>query len=89
MASISLRPLFVIRTDHQSLKQLLQQVIQTPEQQTYLRKLLSYHFRIEYKPGHTNGAANALSRMYEDSVIETVESDFATLYIAVAQCHKF
>ncbi|KAL9436960.1 hypothetical protein AB3S75_022911 [Citrus x aurantiifolia] len=29
---------FVIRTDHMSIKELLQQVIQTPDQQVYLHK---------------------------------------------------
>ena len=42
---------FVIRTDHKSLKEPLTQVIQTPEQQYFLKKLLGYHFIIEYKSG--------------------------------------
>lgn len=54
---------FVIRTDHKSIKELLQQVIQTLDQRVYLRKLLGCHFRIEYKPGPANRAAYALSRM--------------------------
>jgi hypothetical protein len=33
---------FIIQTDHKSLKELLIQVIQTPEQQHYLSKLLGY-----------------------------------------------
>ena len=45
---------FVIRTDYKSIKELLQQVVQTLDQQIYIRKLLGYHFRIEYKPGCTN-----------------------------------
>ncbi|PNX80974.1 Ty3/gypsy retrotransposon protein, partial [Trifolium pratense] len=54
---------FVIRTDHQSIKELLQQVIQTPDQQKYVRKLLGFQFRIEYKPGASNRVADALSRV--------------------------
>ena len=42
---------FLIRTDHKSLKELLTQVIQTPEQQEVLRKLVGFNFAIEYKPG--------------------------------------
>lgn len=42
---------FVVRTDHKSIKELLLQPIHTPEQQKYIRKLLGYEFRIEYKPG--------------------------------------
>ena len=37
---------FIIRTDHKSIKELLQQVVQTPDQQVYIRKLLGYHFRM-------------------------------------------
>lgn len=42
---------FVIRSDQKSLRELLQQVIQTPDQQLYVRKLMGYKFRIEYKTG--------------------------------------
>ncbi|KAL1550842.1 hypothetical protein AAHA92_18755 [Salvia divinorum] len=53
---------FVIRSDQKSLKELLQQVIQTPDQQLYARKLMGYKFRIEYKTGTSNRVADALSR---------------------------
>jgi hypothetical protein len=53
---------FIIQTDHKSLKELLTQIIQTPEQQYYLSKLLGYHYEIQYRPGKTNVAADALSR---------------------------
>ncbi|KAH9745584.1 hypothetical protein KPL70_004126 [Citrus sinensis] len=62
---------FVIRTDHKSIKELLQQVVQTPDQQIYIRKLLGYHFRIEYKPGCTNLAVDALSRVQEKAGADT------------------
>jgi hypothetical protein len=58
---------FTIQTDHKSLKELLTQVIQTPEQQFYLSKLLGYHYDIQYKPGNTNVVADALSRSIEPS----------------------
>ena len=54
---------FSIQTDHQSLRTLLQQVIQTPEQQRWLWKLVGFDFDIEFKPGVLNGPADALSRM--------------------------
>lgn len=56
---------FVIFTDHQSLKELLTQVIQTPEQQVYLAKLMGYDYSIQYKSGKTNVVADALSRLPE------------------------
>lgn len=37
-------------------------MIQTPEQQHYLSKLLGYHYDIQYRSGNTNTAADALSR---------------------------
>ncbi|KAL1534405.1 hypothetical protein AAHA92_30586 [Salvia divinorum] len=58
---------FVIRSDQKSLKELLQQVIQTPEQQLYVRKLMGFKFTIEYKTGAANRVADALSRRDEDA----------------------
>jgi len=57
---------FTILTDHRSLKDLMSQVIQTPEQQYYLTKLLGYDYQIAYKPGTSNVVANALSRIDTD-----------------------
>uniref|UniRef100_A0A151UG99 Retrotransposable element Tf2 n=1 Tax=Cajanus cajan TaxID=3821 RepID=A0A151UG99_CAJCA len=39
------------------------QVIQTPDQQYYLTKLLGYEFDIVYRPGNTNVAVGSLSRL--------------------------
>ncbi|MCH93889.1 enzymatic polyprotein, partial [Trifolium medium] len=55
---------FIIRTDQQSLKSLLDQTLQTPEQQAWLHKFIGFDFTIEYKPGKENLAADALSRMF-------------------------
>ncbi|KAL8091541.1 hypothetical protein AgCh_033970 [Apium graveolens] len=74
---------FIIRTDHKSIKELLQQVIQTPDQQAYVYKLLGYNFRIEYKPGRTNLAADALSRIHEEqSDVDMMATDFTCLHLA-------
>ena len=53
---------FIIQTDQKSLKELLTQVIQTPEQQHYLVKLLGYDYDIQYKPSKLNIVVDALSR---------------------------
>lgn len=52
---------FIILTDHRSLKDLMSQVIQMPEQQIYLSKLLGYDYTIEYKSGKSNVVAKAIS----------------------------
>ncbi|KAE9606341.1 putative nucleotidyltransferase, Ribonuclease H [Lupinus albus] len=54
---------FIIRTNHKSIKELLQQVIQTPDQQVYVKKLLGFQFHIEYKPDVSNRVEDALSRV--------------------------
>ena len=78
---------FVIRTYHKSIKELLQQVIQTPKQQVYVRKLLDYQFRIEYKQGISNKVADALSRFPNnlgntETTLEPVTFDGAALFLA-------
>lgn len=53
---------FFIHTDQQSLRNLMEQVIQTLEQQYYLTKLLGYNYEILYKHGRSNIVADAMSR---------------------------
>ena len=55
---------FHIHTDQKSLRNLLLQKIQTPEQQKWAAKLQGFNFEIFYKPGKTNVVADALSRKY-------------------------
>lgn len=55
---------FVIITDHKSLKDLMSQVIQMPEQQHYLSKLLGFDYSIQYRSGSGNVAVDALSRIH-------------------------
>ena len=54
---------FLIKTDHQSLKFLLEQRITTAHQQKYIAKLFGYDFEITYKKGRENVATYALSRL--------------------------
>jgi transposase InsO family protein len=53
---------FTIYTDQQSLVQLTDQRLHTPWQQKLFTKLLGLQYRIVYKSGSSNGAADALSR---------------------------
>ena len=57
---------FVILTDHRSLKELMNQVVQTPEQHRYLARLLGFDYSIQYRTGNTNVVADALSRCSEE-----------------------
>lgn len=51
-----------MKTNHQSLKFLLEQRIATPTQQNWLTKLLGYAFVVEYKKGMENKVVDALFR---------------------------
>lgn len=53
---------FTIFTDHRSLSHLTEQKLHTPWQQRVFSKLLGLQYRIVYKKGIENGAADALSR---------------------------
>ena len=53
---------FIIQTDHESLKYLLDQKIHTPIQKKGLTKLLGLRYKILYRKGRENIMADALSR---------------------------
>jgi hypothetical protein len=59
---------FLVRTDHYSLKFLLDQRLSTVPQHQWLSKLFGFDFAVEYRPGRLNSAADALSRRDEDAV---------------------
>ena len=54
---------FIIFTDHQSLKYMLEQKLTTPTQQAWMAKLIHFDNEIRYKRGVENSAADALSRV--------------------------
>jgi hypothetical protein len=60
---------FHIFTDQKSLKDMLLQRIQTPEQHKWASKLQGFDFEIFYKPGKSNQVADALSRKFADGTM--------------------
>ena len=64
---------FVIKTDQQSLKFLLEQRIGTLAQQKLFTKLLVYSFIVEYKKGKENKAVDALFRKEKASAMQPRE----------------
>lgn len=56
---------FIVKTDQQSLKLILEQKVGTPAQQKWISKLICYDFHIEYKQGKENKVAYTLSRRFE------------------------
>lgn len=56
---------FIIRTDQQALKYLLDQKTMSPVQQKRITKLLGLDYDIQYRKGTENRAVDALSRMQQ------------------------
>lgn len=54
---------FVINTDHQSLAFLSEQNLQSDWQRKAMARLMGLQFKIVYRRGHDNAAADALSRV--------------------------
>ena len=57
---------FIIKTDHERLKFLLEQKIHTPIQKKGLTMLIGLRYQIHYKKGKENVTTDALSRIFED-----------------------
>ncbi|XP_073109864.1 uncharacterized protein [Elaeis guineensis] len=60
---------FIVRTDHKSLKFLLEQRLNTPSQHIWLTKLLGYDFDKCYKREKENAAADALSKIQNSQLL--------------------
>ena len=57
---------FKVKTDHDSLKHFLEQILSLEEQQKWVTKMLGYDFEIVYKKGKLNVVVDALSRNNEE-----------------------
>ncbi|WVZ49241.1 hypothetical protein U9M48_000615 [Paspalum notatum var. saurae] len=57
---------FIVKTDHRSLKFLLDQRLSTIPQHQWASKLIGFDFMVEFKPGHANVVADALSHRNAD-----------------------
>ena len=68
---------FKIKTDHFSLKYLMEQRLTTPFQIKWLPKLLGYDYEILYKKGSENVVADALSRTPTPSLNTMLISDIS------------
>ncbi|GJX46597.1 retrotransposon-related protein [Tanacetum coccineum] len=69
---------FIIKTVHYSLKYLLDQKITTPAQMKWLPKLMGFDYKVKYKKGTYNEAANALSRREDISELFTMSTTSIT-----------
>jgi hypothetical protein len=65
---------FVIKTDHRSLLHLTEQRVTTKLQQKALLKLMDLQYKIQYKQGPTNQAADALSRCHLENIVAPITS---------------
>lgn len=73
---------FTVRTDHYSLKYLLEQRLSTSPQIHWVSKLLGFDFGVEYRSGTTNKVADALSRREEN------DEDYQSFLLALTVSNK-
>jgi hypothetical protein len=72
---------FTIYTDHHSLSQLNEQRLHTVWQQKVYTKLADLQYKIVYKKGVDNAAADALSRCWGPSASEGPQKQDLTVFL--------
>ncbi|GJY18605.1 putative mitochondrial protein [Tanacetum coccineum] len=72
---------FKIKTDHFSLKYLLDQRMSTPTLLKWLPKLMGFDYEIQYKKGVEDVTADALSRLQSSSELFSLVSSYLTTEI--------
>jgi hypothetical protein len=73
---------FVVRTNHFSLKYMLDQRLSTVPQHLWISKLFGFDFKVEYRAGQLNTVADALSRR------ETTSGSVYTISTPTFQLYK-
>ncbi|WVZ58364.1 hypothetical protein U9M48_008643 [Paspalum notatum var. saurae] len=79
---------FTIRTDHWSLKFILDQCLTTIPQHTWVSKLFGNDFTMEYRPGKQNMVADALSRKDQEVSLATRALSVPSFDIFKALCQE-
>lgn len=70
-----------MRTDHYTLKFMLDQRLSTIPQHQWISKLFGFNFTVEYRPGRVNVVADALSRRDQpDKSLQTISDPTFQLY---------
>ena len=77
-----------MRTDHKSLKFLLEQQVTMEMQQKWILKLMGYDFVTEYKQGKFNQVADGLSRKNEEVVICALMLPQPSWWDSITELHE-
>ncbi|KAM0872306.1 hypothetical protein ACQ4PT_038804 [Festuca glaucescens] len=79
---------FTIQSDHRSLASLDEQRLHTPWQRKALTKLLGLRYKIVYRPGKENGAADALSRKGDNNELVAMSISMPVWLTEVLQSYN-